>query len=99
MPNNPLILIKATDILSELNITNSIITINNTYILLIKEGNFSINLLRNIFSIIRRIPNNNPHIKKVQLAPCHIPVNNHTIKIFVYIYHLYCLQVEYKHNL
>ena len=61
------------------NIINNIITINNTYILLIKEGNFSINLLRNIFSIIRRIPNNNPHIKKVQLAPCQIPVNNHTI--------------------
>ena len=32
---------------------------------------------------LRIIPNNNPHIKKVQLAPCHIPVNNHTIKIFL----------------
>ena len=85
------ILGKATDILSELNIINNIITINNTYILLIKEGNFSINLLRNIFSIIRIIPNNNPHIKKVQLAPCHIPVNNHTIKIFLICLYLLTL--------
>ena len=45
-------------------------------------GNFSKYFLLHNFSIIRIIPNINPHIIKFQFAPCQIPVNVHTINIF-----------------
>ena len=60
-----------------------IITINNTYILDMNLGIFSKYLFKNTFSKINKIPKYTPHKMKFHAAPCHNPVNNHTIKIFL----------------
>ena len=46
-------------------------------------GTFFNNFSKNNFSIIKNTPKYNPQIIKFQSAPCHNPVKNHTIKIFL----------------
>ena len=76
-------MLQATFNVGPLNMIKLIITITSTYILFTKLGNFSKTFPSHNFSTNKRIPNIKPQITKFQLAPCQIPVNIHTIKIFL----------------